>query len=88
MAEVFKRSTGLERGRSDDPWVEGFMETYRPNLPYKQELSLPAQPQEGPSGLQPRRSSRARQPVVRPDNIYGNQNPIESEQMSNQGFRD
>jgi hypothetical protein len=46
-----------------------------------------AQPQEGPSGSQPRRSSRVRQPVVRPDNIYGNQNPIESEQMSNQGFQ-
>jgi hypothetical protein len=46
-----------------------------------------AQPQEGPSGSQPRRSSCVRQPVVRPDNIYGNQNPIESEQMSNQGFQ-
>jgi Reverse transcriptase (RNA-dependent DNA polymerase) len=46
-----------------------------------------AQPQEGPSGLQPRCSSCARQPVVCPDNIYGNQNPIESEQMSNQGFQ-
>jgi hypothetical protein len=45
-----------------------------------------AQPQAGPSGSQPRRSGRARQPVVRPNNIYGNQNPIESEQMSNQGF--
>jgi hypothetical protein len=46
-----------------------------------------AQPQEGPSGSQPRRSGRVRQPVVRPDNIYGNQNPIESERMSNQGFQ-
>jgi hypothetical protein len=46
-----------------------------------------AQPQEGLSGSQPRRSGRARQPVVHPDNIYGNQNPIESEQMSNQGFQ-
>jgi hypothetical protein len=46
-----------------------------------------AQPQEGPSRSQPRHSSRARQPVVCPDNIYGNQNPIESEQMTNQGFQ-
>jgi hypothetical protein len=46
-----------------------------------------AQPQEGPSGLQPRRSGHARQPVVHPDNIYGNQNSIESEWMSNQGFQ-
>jgi hypothetical protein len=83
LAEAFKQSTGLEKGRSDDPWVEGFMETYRPNLPYKWKLSPPAQPQEGLSGSQPRRSGHARQPVVRPDNIYGNQNPIESEQMSN-----
>ena len=46
------------------------------------------QPQGGPSGSQPRRSSHTRQPVVRPDNIYGNQNPIESEQMSNTGLID
>jgi Reverse transcriptase (RNA-dependent DNA polymerase) len=46
-----------------------------------------AQTQEGPSGSQPRCSSCARQPVVCPDNIYGNQNPIEFEQMSNQGFQ-
>jgi hypothetical protein len=45
------------------------------------------QPQEGPSGSQPRHSGRVRQPVVHPDNIYGNQNPIESEWMSNQGFQ-
>jgi hypothetical protein len=46
-----------------------------------------AQPQEGLSGSQPRCSGCARQPVVCPDNIYGNQNPIESEWMSNQGFQ-
>jgi hypothetical protein len=46
-----------------------------------------AQPQESPSGSQPKRSGRVRQPVVRPDNIYGNQNPIESEWISNQGFQ-
>jgi hypothetical protein len=46
-----------------------------------------AQPQKGPSGSQPRHSGCARQPVIRPNNIYGNQNPIESEQMSNQGFQ-
>jgi hypothetical protein len=34
MADVFKQCTGLERGRSDDPWVQDFMETYRPNLPF------------------------------------------------------
>jgi hypothetical protein len=87
LAEAFKQATGLKRGRSDDPWVEGFMETYRPNLHYQWEPSLPAQPQKGLSGSQPRRSGCARQPVVCPDNIYGNQNPIESEWMSNQGFQ-
>ena len=45
------------------------------------------QPQEDPSGSQLRRSGRTRQPVIHPDNIYGNQNPIDSEQMSNQGFQ-
>jgi hypothetical protein len=69
MAEAFKQSTGLNRGRSDDPWVEGFMETYRPNLPYQQEASLAAQPQKGPSGSQPRRSGCARQPS-RPPQQY------------------
>jgi hypothetical protein len=86
LAEVFKQATSLERGTSDDPWVEGSMETYRPNLPYIREPSLVAQPQEGLSGSQPRCSGRARQSVVHPDNIYRNQNPIESERMSNQGF--
>jgi hypothetical protein len=36
--------------------------------------------------LQPRHSGCVRQPVVCSDNIYWNQNPIESERMSNQGF--
>jgi Reverse transcriptase (RNA-dependent DNA polymerase) len=87
LAEAFKQATGLKWGKSDDPWVQDFMETYRPNLSFQQEPSPPAQPQEGLSSLQPRHSSHARQPVVCPDNIYGNQNPIESEQMSNQRFQ-
>jgi hypothetical protein len=32
--------------------------------------NLPPQPQEGPSGLQPRHSSREKRPVVYPDNVY------------------
>jgi hypothetical protein len=57
-------------------------------LPYlwnRLQTDLVAQPQEGPSGLQ--HSGHVRQPVIRPNNIYGNQNPIESEQMSNQGLQ-
>jgi hypothetical protein len=38
-----------------------------------------AVPQEGPSGLQPRRSGCARQPVICPDNIYGNQDLLDFE---------
>jgi hypothetical protein len=49
---------------------------------------LPPQPQEGPSGSQPRRSGRERRPVVRPDNVYGSRNPTQSEQMSNREFRE
>src|ERR1700679_3198550 len=48
----------------------------------------PPQPQEEPSGSQPRRSGRERRPVVRPDNVYGNRNPTQSEQMSNREFRE
>jgi hypothetical protein len=87
MAEVFKQCTSLERDRSDDPWVRDFMKTYNPNLPFQREPSPHAQPQEGPSGSQPKCSGCARQPVIRSDNIYGNQSPIESERMSNQGFQ-
>jgi Reverse transcriptase (RNA-dependent DNA polymerase) len=46
------------------------------------------QPQERPSGSQPRRSGRERRPVVRPDNVYGSQNPTQSEKMSNREFRE
>jgi hypothetical protein len=57
----------------------------------RQELNLPqdlaCQPQEGLSGLQPRHSGCTKQPVIHLDNIYRNQNPIESEQMSNRGFQ-
>jgi hypothetical protein len=49
--------------------------------------NLPSQPQEGLSGLQPRRSGCERRPVVHPDNVYGSQNPTQSEQMSNREFR-
>jgi hypothetical protein len=88
LTEAFRHSVGLERGQADDPWVEDFIYTYRPNLPYQcVENDPPTQPQEGPSGSQPRCSGHVRQLVVRPDNIYRNQNPIESEQMSNQGFQ-
>jgi hypothetical protein len=41
--------------------------------------NLPPQPQEGLSGSQPRCSSCERRPVVRPDNVYGNWNPTQSE---------
>jgi hypothetical protein len=55
-------------------------------IPYVPQL--PPQPQEGPSGSQPRRSSCERRPVVRPDNVYGSWNPTQSEQMSNREFRE
>ena len=46
-----------------------------------------AQPQVGPSGSQLRGSSRATQPVIRLDNLYGNQNPIDTEQMTDSEFQ-
>jgi hypothetical protein len=46
------------------------------------------QPQEGPSGSQPRHSSHERRPVVYPDNVYESWNPTQSEQMSNREFRE
>jgi hypothetical protein len=46
------------------------------------------QPQEGLSGSQPRRSGCERRPVVHPDNVYGSQNPTQSEQMSNREFKE
>jgi Reverse transcriptase (RNA-dependent DNA polymerase) len=49
---------------------------------------LPPQPQEEPSGLQPRCSNCERRPVVRPDNVYRSWNPTQSEQMSNREFRE
>ena len=42
--------------------------------------------QGGPSGSQPRCSSCDRRPVICPDNVYGSQNPTQSEQMSNRDF--
>jgi Reverse transcriptase (RNA-dependent DNA polymerase) len=54
-------------------------------LPYVPDL--PPQPQEGPSGSQPRCSSRERRPVVCPDSVYESQNSTQSEQMSNREFR-
>jgi Reverse transcriptase (RNA-dependent DNA polymerase) len=50
--------------------------------------NLPPQPQEGPSGLQPRRSGHEKRPVVCPDNVYGSWNPTQSEQISNEEFRE
>ena len=37
------------------------------------------EPQEEPSGLPPRCSSHVRRPAICPDNVYGSQNPIQSE---------
>jgi hypothetical protein len=45
---------------------------------------LPTQPtgqQSEPSGSQPRRSGRARQPVTQPDSVYGNRTPAEIEAL-------
>jgi hypothetical protein len=53
-------------------------------IPYVPQV--PPQPQEKPSGLQPRRSGHERRPVVHPDNVYGSRNPTQSEQMSNREF--
>ena len=47
---------------------------------------IPIRQQGGPSGLQPRHSSHDRRPVIQPDNVYGSQNPTQSEQMSNRDF--
>jgi hypothetical protein len=58
---------------------------YGETIPYVPQL--PPQPQEEPSGSQPRRSSCERRPVVRPDNVYESRNPTQSEQMSNREFR-
>jgi hypothetical protein len=55
-------------------------------LPYVHDP--PPQPQEGLSGSQPRHSGCERRPVVRPDNVYENWNPTQSEQMSNREFRE
>jgi hypothetical protein len=46
------------------------------------------QPQEGPSGSQPRHSGHERRLVVHSDNLYGSRNPTQSEQMSNREFRE
>jgi hypothetical protein len=48
----------------------------------------PPQPQEEPLGSQPRRFGRERRPVVHPDNVYGGQNPTQSEQISNREFKE
>jgi Reverse transcriptase (RNA-dependent DNA polymerase) len=55
-------------------------------IPYVPQL--PPQPQEGSSGLQPRRSGCERRPVVCPDNVYESRNPTQSVQMSNREFRE
>jgi hypothetical protein len=51
-------------------------------------IPIRSQPQEGPSGLQPRRSGRDRRPVNRPDNVYGSRNPTQSEQAGDQEFEE
>jgi hypothetical protein len=55
-------------------------------IPYVPNLS--PQPQEGPSGSQPRCSSCERRPVVCPDNVYESWNPTQSERVSNREFRE
>jgi Reverse transcriptase (RNA-dependent DNA polymerase) len=50
--------------------------------------NLPPQRQEEQSGSQPRCSSCERRPVVCPDNVYGSQNPTQSEQKSSREFRE
>ena len=47
---------------------------------------IPIRQQGGLSGSQPRCSSGNERPVVHPDNVYGSQNPTQSEQMSNRDF--
>jgi Reverse transcriptase (RNA-dependent DNA polymerase) len=44
-------------------------------------------PQAGPSGLQPRRSGRTTWPVVHPKNLYGNQAPVDTKQMTDTEFQ-
>jgi hypothetical protein len=51
-------------------------------------IPIRPQPQEGPSGLQPRRSSHDRRPVNCPDNVYRSQNPTQSEQVGDQEFEE
>ena len=54
-------------------------------------VQVPLQPpqlQEEPSGSQPRCSNCERRPAIHPDNVYGSQNPTQSEQMSSQEFRE
>jgi hypothetical protein len=48
----------------------------------------PPQPQEGLLGSQPRCSGCEKGPVVHPDNVCGSQNPTQSEQISNEEFRE
>jgi hypothetical protein len=55
-------------------------------IPYVPQL--PPQPQEEPSGSQPRRSGCERRPVVHQDNVYKSRNPTQSEQISNRKFRE
>jgi Reverse transcriptase (RNA-dependent DNA polymerase) len=82
-----KEATKYHNAGGNEPLDYDVNRNLYPYLWYRLQNNLVAQPQEGPSGSQPRCSGRARQPVVCPNNIYGNQNPIESEWMSNQGFQ-
>ena len=49
-------------------------------------LSLPLPSQEGPLGLQPRRSGRQRMSASCLDNLYGNRNPTDAEWMGQREF--
>jgi hypothetical protein len=44
-------------------------------------------PQAGPSGSQPRCSSRTTRPVVCLNNLYGNQAPVDTKQMTDTEFQ-
>jgi hypothetical protein len=67
------------------PWRPAHDET-GVELPYVPDP--PPQPQEGPSGSQPRCSGCERRPVVCPNNVYRSWNPTQSEQMSDREFRE
>jgi hypothetical protein len=60
---------------------------------HREQMGIPPtpirpQPQEGPSGSQPKCSGHDRRPVNCPDNVYGSQNPTQSEQVGDREFEE